>query len=162
MSLSREKTFARPKKMGKGKHYLGSSLAIEWAQKSFAVEIGLQNVFTHVTSRFQICCNKRKRLHHKKRVHLPQDTNMATVLMFTNISNMADLTSCGLDLRFLFLSFFLASQESLCNLILSNDQELGCLKKPGTILEGFVYLIPKRSVTFRTVEINLSYHQGLN
>ena len=76
-----KKTFARPKKTGKGKHYLGSSLAIEWAQKSFAVEIGLQGVFTHVTSRFQICCNKRKRLHHKKRVHLPQDTNMATVLM---------------------------------------------------------------------------------
>ena len=111
-SLWREKTFARPKKTGKGKHYLGSSLAIEWAQKSFAVEIGLQGVFTHVTSRFQICCNKRKRLHHKKRVHLPQDTNMATVLMFTNISNMADLTSCGLDLRFLFLSFFLASTRA--------------------------------------------------
>ena len=50
-------------------------------KKSFAVEIGLQGVFTHVTSRIQICCNKRKRLHHKKRVHLPQDTNMATVLM---------------------------------------------------------------------------------
>lgn len=83
---------------------------------------------------------------------------MATVLIFT-ISNMADLTSCGLDLRFLFLSFFFPCfYESLCNLILNNDQELGCLKKPGTILEGFVYLIPKRSVTFRTVEINLTYH----
>ena len=106
------KNIRAPEENGKGKHYLGSSLAIEWAQKSFAVEIGLQSVFTHVTSRFQICCNKRKRSHHKKRVHLPQDTNMATVLMFTNISNMADLTSFGLDLRFLFLSFFLASTRA--------------------------------------------------
>ena len=106
------KNIRAPEENGKRKTLPGVSLAIEWAQKSFAVEIGLQGVFTHVTSRFQICCNKRKRLHHKKRVHLPQDTNMATVLMFTNISNMADLTSCGLDLRFLFLSFFLASTRA--------------------------------------------------
>lgn len=53
---------------------------------------------------------------------------MVTVLMFTNISNMVDLTSCGLDLQISLSFFFPCFYESLCNLILNNDQELGCLK----------------------------------
>ena len=40
----------------------------------------------------QIYWNKRKRLH-KKRVQLPQDTNMAAVSLFWD-TNMAAVTSC--------------------------------------------------------------------
>ena len=111
-SLSREKHSRARRKREKESTTWGRAWQSNACKKALRSRFGLQSVFTHVTSRFQICCNKRKRLRHKKRVHLPQDTNMATVFMFANISNMADLTSCGLDLRFLFLSLFLASTRA--------------------------------------------------